>query len=123
MRILSTRTFSRWAKKKLTIRQLLDAVNNLMEGKSAIRLGKHLWKVRIARVGAGKSGGYRTVVVYVEDRCVVFVYGFGKNETDNIDLEELDHLKSVSKTIVALTAEQIQALIDQQELYELKEMP
>ncbi len=51
----------------------------------------------------------------------MFLYGFGKNETDNIELEELDHLKSVSRTIVALTAEQIQALIDQQEFYELKE--
>ncbi len=52
-------------------------------------LGGGLIKQRVARAGQGRSGGYRMIVAYrVKDRAV-FLYGFAKNERENIDSDEL----------------------------------
>ena len=46
-------------------------------------------KQRIARPGGGKSGGFRTIILFqVRDRAF-FVHGFAKNEQDNIRDDEL----------------------------------
>ena len=42
-------------------------------------------KQRIARSGQGKSGGYRTVILYRKGDKALFVYGFPKNERENIE--------------------------------------
>ena len=42
-------------------------------------------KLRVARPGQGKSGGYRTLLAYRKSERSVFLYGFAKNERDNID--------------------------------------
>jgi hypothetical protein len=39
----------------------------------------------VARPGGGRSGGYRTVIAFRASQRGVFLYGFAKNERDNID--------------------------------------
>lgn len=39
-------------------------------------------KQRIARPGQGKSGGFRTLIVFRASTRAVFVHGFAKNERD-----------------------------------------
>jgi hypothetical protein len=48
-------------------------------------------KVRIGRDGQGKRGGYRT-----------FIYGFAKNETDNINSQELEYYKKYAESLLNL---------------------
>lgn len=59
-------------------------------------LGGGLIKKRVARAGSGKSGGYRMMVAYREAERAVFLYGFAKNERDNIEPDELATLKDLA---------------------------
>ena len=46
-------------------------------------------KQRIARPGGGKSGGFRTIILFQVRGRAFFVHGFAKNEQDNIRDDEL----------------------------------
>lgn len=120
MKKLITKTFGRWAKKKLTNDQLLSAVENLVQSKSAESLGSNLWKLRVSREGEGKSGGYRTIVVYKKRDRAIFIYGFGKNEADNISKSELEDFKIASKAFSSLNRKDLERLIDDKELLDLE---
>jgi hypothetical protein len=66
-------------------------------------LGGGLFKKRIAKAGQGKSGGFRTLVATNKGDRWIFVYGFAKNEKSNVDKDELDGLKLLSKFLLSLT--------------------
>jgi hypothetical protein len=61
-----------------------------------------LIKQRVARPGQGRSGGYRTLIGYREQMRAVFLFGFAKNEQDNINAEELDTWKTIGRDLNAL---------------------
>jgi len=46
-------------------------------------------KQRVARDGQGKSGGYRTIVLFLRCKRAIFVHGFAKSDADNIIPDEL----------------------------------
>ena len=50
---------------------------------------------RVARPGEGRSGGYRMVIAYRSGQRAVFLYGFAKNERDNIGQDELRTLREI----------------------------
>jgi hypothetical protein len=75
-------------------------------------LGGGVIKQRIARPGGGKSNGYRSIVLYRKAGKAFFVFGFPKNEQDNIREDEALHFKKMAKQVLALTDEQLQRLID-----------
>jgi hypothetical protein len=67
-----------------------------------VSLGGGLRKVRIARDGGGKSGGYRTLFVFGGAEVPLFLVGvFAKNVKDNLSKAELAHLVQLSKTLLA----------------------
>ena len=91
MRVFTTRVFARFARKeRLDDRQLYEAIARAERGLVDADLGGNLIKQRVARSGSGRSGGYRTVVVFRASQRSVFLYGFAKNERENIDDRELD---------------------------------
>ena len=53
-------------------------------------------KQRVARAGEGRSGGYRTIIAYRAGDRAVFLYGFAKNERDNIGDDELVTFKELA---------------------------
>jgi hypothetical protein len=59
-------------------------------------------KQRIARPGQGKSGGFRTPIVFRAGTRIIFVHGFAKNEKDNIEREDLAALKRLAAEMLAL---------------------
>ena len=83
-------------------------------------LGGHVIEQRIARPGQGKSGGYRTIIIFKKDDKAFFVYGFAKSERENIDQKETDAFKKAAKILLALSDEQIQKLIENGGLTEVK---
>lgn len=98
MKKLKTKHFSKWQKKiDLTDTELNSAIEDLIDSKSAPSMGKFLNKVRVARGGEGKSGGYRTIIVFKTNEIALFSYGFGKSEKDNLDSKELKWWKKVCK--------------------------
>jgi len=64
-------------------------------------LGGGVIKQRIARVGGGKSGGFRTIILLKAGERAFFVRGFAKNELDNIRDDELAALKSLAAQMLA----------------------
>ena len=74
-------------------------------------LGGGVIKQRIARPGAGKSKGYRSIVIYRKGEKAFFVYGFPKSELGNIRDDEEEQFKKAAKSILALSDDQIRQLM------------
>ena len=69
---------------------------------AGVPLGGGLRKVRVAREGGGKSGGYRTLFVFGGVQVPLFLVGvFAKNEQGNLTKSEQAHLVQLSKTLLA----------------------
>jgi hypothetical protein len=69
---------------------------------AGVSLGGGLRKVRIARQGGGKSGGYRTIYVFGGVHIPIFlVTVFAKNERDNLTKAEQAELIAMSKALLA----------------------
>ena len=118
---LSTKWFKKWAKNtNLSNETLLKAIINLETGLSSSGLGNHLYKVRIKREHSGKSSGFRTIIVYKENDRAIFLYGFGKNEKENIDKVELQYFKKLGNDLLGLTANQLKKYVVQEILFDLE---
>ena len=62
---LKTKWFNKWSKKNnITDDKLLKAIDSIPNSRGSVDLGGNLYKVRIPRTGQGKSGGFRTVVLF-----------------------------------------------------------
>jgi hypothetical protein len=69
---------------------------------AGISLGGGLRKVRIAREGGGKSGGYRTLYVFGGSHMPIFLLTvFAKNEKDNLTKAEQAAAVELSKKLIA----------------------
>ena len=69
---------------------------------AGISLGGGLHKLRFARPGGGKSGGYRTVYVFGGKHMpILLVTVFAKNEKDNLGKAEQAELVALSKGLIA----------------------
>lgn len=69
---------------------------------AGVSLGGGLRKIRIAREGGGKSGGYRTIYVFGGAHVPIFlVTVFSKNEKDNLSKAEQAELIALSKALLA----------------------
>ena len=65
MRIFKNTWFTRLADKEgITDGELKELVNQLEVGQAEADLGSGVYKVRLARSGEGKSGGYRLIVFF-----------------------------------------------------------
>ena len=120
MHIFKNTWFQRFARKeKITDEVLKDAIVRAEKGIINADLGGNVIKQRIARVGQGKSGGYRTIILFKKGDKAFFVYGFAKNERDNIDKNETDAFKKSAKELLALSDKHIQELIENGALTEV----
>ncbi|MEW9617665.1 type II toxin-antitoxin system RelE/ParE family toxin [Shinella sp. S4-D37] len=98
MRVYETRIFSRFARKEsIKEKQLLDAVQRASDGLIDADLGGGLIKQRVARPGQGRSGGYRTILVFRMGSLAIFLTGFAKNERENISANDLEDLKIIAQ--------------------------
>src|SRR5713101_7929729 len=102
MRVFKNKAFSRFARKaRLDDLVLCNSIREAELGLIAANLGGGVIKQRIARSGQGKSGGLRTIVVFRLRERAIFVYGFAKNERDNIEEDELLALKKLASELLA----------------------
>jgi hypothetical protein len=120
LRIFATKVFARFARgERLDDVQLCEAIARAERGLIDAELGGHLIKQRVARLGGGRSGGYRTVIAYRASQRSVFLYGFAKNERDNIDERELNDLKKLARLYLAYSDSQIAVALESAELKEV----
>lgn len=118
--IYKTKVFDRWANEQgLTDQSLCQAIREMNAGLIDADLGGGLYKKRVARTGKGKSGGFRTLVATNRGDRWIFVFGFAKNERDNINKKEKDALKKLASYYLSLSLE---ALLKAKQSIELIEV-
>lgn len=88
-------------------------------GVVAADLGGHVIKQRVARPGQGKSGGYRTIVIFQQNDKSFFVYGFAKSDRGNIDKAELEVFRQAAVHLLTLDEEQLETLLENGALTEV----
>jgi hypothetical protein len=108
MRVFKTRTFQRWAGKAgVTDAALLDALAQMERGLIDADLGGNLYKQRVALPGRGKSGSTRTIIATRFAGVLFFLYGFEKNDRDNIATKELVLYQRLAQELLNMTEVQI----------------
>ena len=101
MRVLKTRGFARFARAEgIGDNALAKAIRQAEAGLIDAGLGAGLIKLRVARAGQGKRGGYRTLVAYRSGTRAVFLFGFAKNERENVSPGQLEDLKAAAGDIL-----------------------
>jgi hypothetical protein len=109
VRIFRNKWFSRFAGKNgLSDAKLKSIALGLEEGRWDADLGGDVYKVRVARPGEGKSGGFRTIVLFRKDEKAFFVYGFAKSDREDIEDWELRQYRKLARNNFALTDKQIE---------------
>lgn len=102
MRIFKTRWVARFVRReRIDDAGLKEAIARAERGLIDADLGGGLIKQRVARPGQGRSGGFRMIVAYRTADRAFFVYGFAKNERDNIDDDELQTLRDIAAAFLA----------------------
>ncbi|OGT39900.1 MAG: hypothetical protein A3E81_01930 [Gammaproteobacteria bacterium RIFCSPHIGHO2_12_FULL_36_30] len=121
MRILATRYFSRWAQHdRLSKDKICKAVFELQNGLHDGNLGGSIYKKRIGIGNRGKRDSVRTIIAFQISNNVFCLYGYPKNERDNIDHDELNAFKKAAKYYLNLNNMEIDRLIKMGELIEVK---
>jgi len=116
VRTFKTKAFTRFAD-KAGIPDL--ALCRAERGLIAADLGGGVIKQRIARPGQGKSGGFRTLIVFRAGTWAIFVHGFAKNEKDNIEREDLAALKRLAAEMLAYDGNTMARVVASGELLEV----
>ncbi|SPE40152.1 conserved hypothetical protein [Candidatus Sulfopaludibacter sp. SbA3] len=102
MLIFKNKAFTRFARKaRIGDAALCEVIMDAEQGLIAADLGGGVIKQRVARPGQGKSGGFRTLIVFRAGERAFFVHGFAKNEKDNIDKGELSALRKLASELMA----------------------
>lgn len=113
-RIFKNKSFSRFAKKaNISDSDLCQAVANAEQGLIDADLGGGVIKQRVARQGAGKSSSFRTMILFKIKSRAFFMYGFAKNEQDNISDNDLISLKKLAKTLFNYSDQELNTAIQQ----------
>jgi hypothetical protein len=120
MRIFKTRVFTRWARKEnVTDEIICKAIKEIQTGLVDADLGSNLYKKRVALRGRGKRGSARTLLAYQVSEKAFFIYGFMKNEKENISPKELKAIKLIATNLLSYNEEALQAAIKAGELKEV----
>jgi hypothetical protein len=122
MRVFENKWFARFAEKeRISDEELKAIVPELEAGQWDADLGGSVYKQRIARAGAGKSGAYRLIVFFRSGALTFFEYGFAKSDRGNISRIQLKNLKKKAKSLLTLSEEQLKLLLATETYLEIKE--
>jgi hypothetical protein len=83
---------------------LRKAVDEMAQGLIDANLGGNIVKKRIALPGRGKRGSARTLIATNRGSRWFFIFGFEKNERQNISSTELKALQEIGRELLDSTA-------------------
>ena len=112
MRLFKTKWFIRYARQeRIGDHSLCDAIERAERGLVDSDLGGGIIKQRVARTGQGRSGGFRLLIGYRSGKLAVFLFGFAKNERDNIEPDELETLREIGAAWIESNKEHLENAI------------
>jgi hypothetical protein len=121
LRVFKTKWFRRFARReRIDDAMLCEAVDRADQGLVDADLGGNVIKQRIARKGQGRSGGFRSLIVFRSGDRAVFVFGFSKSDRDDLEPDELDDVRTAAKLFLAYDPAQLDQAIANGELWEVK---
>ena len=98
--IFKLKLFHKWARKEgLKNKALKVTIEEMEKGLLGNELGGFVYKKRVSIHGRGKSSGARTLIAFKSDDKAFFIYGFAKNQRDNINDNELKALKRLASEL------------------------
>lgn len=120
-RILKTRPFNRWLRKTLLDdNTLLKAIDEMERGLVDAYLGGNVYKKRVALPGRGKSGSTRTLIATNREDRWFFLFGFEKNDRENITQAELAYLQGAAQIFLGYSSDDLQSAIARGDFLEVK---
>lgn len=120
MSVYVTKEFARFARKaRLEGGSLMEAATDVAEGRYDADLGGGVFKQRVARPGGGKSGGFRTIILFRIGGHSFFAHGFAKSDKANVTPQELKALKRLADIFLAFSAEEIAVALGAGQLIEV----
>lgn len=120
MRIFKNREFHKWSKKQgISDQVLLTAIREIEQGLHGANLGGGVYKKRLPFGGKGKSGGVRTILAFKTGKLAIFMYGFSKNQQENISNQEEYALRALAKVYFAFKDYEITTAITLGDLVEV----
>lgn len=120
MRIFKDKVFARFSRRqRISDPDLCEAIERANRGLVDADLGGGVIKQRVARPNEGRSGGFRTILFFRVEQRAFFVFGFAKNDLDNISDDDLKILKRTAQETLALTEAQIETLLEAGNLIEV----
>lgn len=112
MRVFKSAWFNRFVRKERILAKVLwEAVERAENGLIDADLGGGVIKQRIARLGSGKSRGYRSIILFRKGDRAFFVYGFAKSGLDNLREDEAETFKEMARRVLSLSDEQLDELM------------
>jgi len=121
MRIFVTREFSRSdIGKAIGAFELTKAAFEINQGLWDASLGGQVFKKRVALAGRGKRSGARTIVAFKCDDRVFYIYGFAKNQKENVSADELRALKRLASELLSYEQIELNIALHHGELIEIE---
>lgn len=121
MRVFKSKRFAKFARKeRISDARLCEAVEDAERGLIDADYGGGVIKQRIARPNEGKSGGYRSIILFRRGHRSFFVYGFAKSEQANIDDSDERDFKVLADKLLGASDEGLKKLLERGEFVEVR---
>jgi hypothetical protein len=112
MLIFKLKAFARLASKfGISDASLREAVTEIEAGKADAALGGEVYKQRVARREGGKSGGFRTILVFRQKHRCIFVDVFAKKDKTNLSERELAAIRKAAARLLVLDDREVDVLV------------
>jgi hypothetical protein len=119
--VFKSKRFAKFARKeRIGDAALCKAVKDAEQGLIDADYGGGVIKQRVARPNEGKSGGYRSIILFRRGVRSFFVYGFSKNEQANIDESDERDFKELARMLLSASEADLRKLTGRGEFMEVK---
>ena len=120
VRTFKTKPFARFANREgISDAALCETVGRAGRGQIDADLGGGVIKQRIARKGRGRSGGFRTIVLFRRGERSFFVYGFAKSGRANLRWDELKAFRLLADTMLGMDEAGLEAVLANETITEV----
>lgn len=120
MRIYKSKWFNKWANnQRLTDQALGISILEISSGLVDVDLGGGLFKKRVPIDNQGKRSSLRTIIAYKSAKHAFFIYGFAKNQRENINNKELKLLRLLAKDVLSSKQSDLDLALQEGKLIEV----
>jgi hypothetical protein len=98
----------------------VEAIVRAERGLVDADLGGGVIKQRVARAGQGRSGGYRTLILFRQGDRAIFAFGFAKSRQENISQADLAVLRQAADEALGWSEDDMDRLVAAGALVEIE---